>query len=83
MLAFVVRNSADKALQTIAVRLMLRLGLIFASAQDMMMAADFQKELSLDVAWELMPILSSSEKLKSFVPVNNSSGYSLSDQNTI
>ena len=83
MLAFVVRNSADKTLQTIAVRLMLRLGLIFASAQDMMMAADLQSELRLDVSWELVPILSTSEKLKTFVPANNRSGYTLSDQYTI
>ena len=64
LLIFVARNSGDKDVKTLAVRLILRLGYIFGTAQDLLMAADLQKELRLDISWELMPLLGSSEKLK-------------------
>ena len=52
---------ADKAMRTLAVRLLLRLGMSYGLAEDMLLAADLQAELSLDVTYDLMPLLEKSE----------------------
>lgn len=46
-------SHADKGLKTIVVRLLLRLGYIFASADECLLAAELQDELGLDISWEL------------------------------
>ena len=40
LLTQVIRKSADKAIKTIAVRLLLRLGYIFGSSRDCLLAAE-------------------------------------------
>ena len=59
---------ADKAMRTLAVRLLLRLGMAYGLAEDMLLAADLQAELSLDVTYDLMPLLEKSEKMRKYVP---------------
>ena len=61
-------SSAETAMKTLAVRLLLRLGYVFATAEDMLLAADLQAELKLDVTWELMPLLDKSEKMRPYLP---------------
>ena len=39
--AIINSSNSDKAMKTLAARLMLRLGYVFATAQDMLMAAEF------------------------------------------
>jgi hypothetical protein len=53
LLLVAARGSADRSIQALAVRLILRLGYIFASAQDCLLAADLQAELRIDISWEL------------------------------
>ena len=57
-------RSADSTMKTLAVRLLLRFGYVFASAEDMLLAADLQAEMQLDISWELMPLLDKSEKMR-------------------
>ena len=62
-------------MKTLAVRLLLRLGMAYAVAEDMLLAADLQAELSIDVTYDLSPLLSKSEKLRSYViPRKSDSG---------
>lgn len=80
-------SSADAAMKTLAVRLLLRLGYVFASAEDMLLAADLQAELQLDVTWELMPLLDKSEKMRAYVPPAKPDAggekWCMTDENTI
>ena len=66
-------SSADTTMKTLAVRLILRLGYVFATAEDMLLAADLQAELQLDVTWELMPLLDKSEKMLQYIPPSKES----------
>lgn len=39
----------------------------------MLLAADMQAELQLDVTWDLMPLLDKSEKMRKYIPPSSSS----------
>ena len=87
LIEVVNNNQADQDLKTSAVRLMLRLGYIFGSAQDLLMAADLQETLCLDISWDLMPLLDKSEKLRKYIPPfkssDNGEPYAWNDQRCI
>lgn len=68
LLVLVARSKADRSIKTLAVRLMLRLGYIFASAADCLLAAQLQDEFKLDISWELQPLLDKPEKFRKFTP---------------
>ena len=65
--------NADRDMKTLAVRLLLRLGYAYASAENMLLAADMQAELQLDVTWDLMPLLDKSEKMRKYIPPSSGS----------
>lgn len=58
----------ETALKTLAVRLLLRLGFVYATAEDMLLAAELQVEYNLDISYELMPLLDKSEAMRAYVP---------------
>ena len=66
--AIVESNKADLSLKNIAVRLILRLGYVHSTSQDLILAAELQEKHKLDVTWDLMPLLDKSEKPRAFVP---------------
>jgi len=69
LLTTIVRSSnSDKAMKTLAVRLMLRLGYVFATAEDMLTAAELQSEYQLDLTYDLLPLLDKSEAFKKYIP---------------
>ena len=74
LLSIIIRsaNSGDE-LRSQAIRLLLRLGYMFSSAHDMLLAAEFQKEYSVDISYDLMPLLDKSESFLKFVVVKPSS----------
>ena len=39
----------------------------------MLLAADLQAELQLDVTWDLMPLLDKSEKMRKYIPPSSGS----------
>jgi len=70
----VTSTSADKQMKEIATRLILRLGLVFASAECLLLAAELSKSQNIDIAYDLMPLLEKSEKMLTFVKPNESEG---------
>ena len=68
LLLVVARQGGDKGLQALAVRLLLRLGYLYASAQDCLLAAELQAELRIDISWELQPLLDRSEAYRKYAP---------------
>ena len=74
LLTTIVRSqSADSEVKTLTVRLLLRLGYAFASAENMLLAADLQAEMQLDITWDLMPLLDKSEKMRKYIPPSSGS----------
>ena len=72
LLAIVKSNAADTSMKTLAVRVLLRLGYAFGTAQDLLLAAELQSEHKLDISWDLMPLLDKSEKFRKYAPPGNS-----------
>ena len=69
ILVYIVKNNkSDHEMKTVAVRLILRLGYIHATAEDLLVAAELQQTHQIDLTWDIMPLLDKSEKLRAFTP---------------
>ena len=68
LLQIIARQGKDQSIKALAVRLLLRLGLMFSSALDCLLAADLQEELKIDISWELKPLLGRSEAYRKWKP---------------
>lgn len=77
LVAIVNSGKSDKGLKTVVVRLILRLGYIHSTAEELMLAAEMQSTHKLDLTWDLMPLLEKTEKYRKYTPpakVDSSSG---------
>jgi len=75
ILSFIAESgSADQSMKTLSTRLILRMGYLHATSEDLLLAADMQQSYDLDLTWDLMPLLETSEKVKAFVPPAKPSG---------